>query len=1182
MRATASHFALTARLASAIVAFAALATVAEPAARAGAEPLFAPHGGTGLTPLDVPPYGIAQGFDERGYAYLHAATTAFGATQHRFGWAAPGATEATWLDDLWLPGGEAARAAIAAMDAADHALWILAERWTTDPTAPGPDEPVLVLLRLRAGLSLETVASFTRGDLDIDALADFQPGPTGSTGFLAGLGQGPETTLAVSDSGRACFVGAPGVICAEPAPDPVVRVHVPTTALADGDLAWRWAYSEPLPGADTSTSIPALAAAPDGRLMLLVDNHAHGIRNLVAVSADGADVRFVDGPTLDGHGPLGFSTLTDVRQLEWASSLGGFVAWPVKDIDYLDVGYAVPGGDGSGQGLAATLGWRGRGLRLVDDATARTATVSLTDAIARRMDCSGPYQAYDIGICANGPGEASLARLGDGSLALLGVGMGGAYRVDADREALDLDGDGLLQREEAAHGTSDFERDTDGGVTSDFAEVALTGTNPTDASDDPSLLGGARRERVVYAASPEIERRDVPAPSVRSWGVDGPACDGFTCWAKDGRVLVEVDDVVRAGSFIDDDGVAFYGFAGSQVSVDGTFFVYVAPEGLVRVFFSDGHRELYIARGELEAEPGPAVSPGVSHFMDSIEYVAVDADHTWVLQPHAPARVALYEAGHPARRVLDVAASTCASGLGACDAGPIPTAGLYVGSAGGGPVHIGMPYGGVDDAVRVRGFEAERQRLEVEVGGPLDTWRIGLHASEPPIILARQSEIMGQLMGSILPTGHGDYLVFEETRGQDGALLGVVDALFGGRDTHILSEPSAYPVIGVWGDTLVQRLNDTSFVELVRYDEGLAPGDLVFLAPTGSQREWSVAPQMLFRVGPRGGIVPLWDEPATNLVRPTGLDVSASGWMCIADRGARRVHLMGPVATRGGVPGEPADPVLSGDVVDCAWDGGADGHEAPTLVTLHTDPPRIERRGGPATELARAAPEVTELAPLGDPPSLPRQLARSGDGHFEAVRDGDDALARAVTSDGQAVVLERPADAWTPDARLLVGGRELARIVPTPGWSYDIVDRGQGLLMVSGYRALDGTFGEQDETQWVMGYELATGSATSYAWWGRAHVMARVPGAAPGAFDAWTGAPIPTGPAVALPPAPDAPLAPTDGQRVPRDEGCTGGAPGLGLAAAALLALARRARATLGLTSRASSRRPSGRRCRCR
>ncbi|MCC6619634.1 MAG: hypothetical protein IT385_00175 [Deltaproteobacteria bacterium] len=1115
----------------------------EVGARAEAEPLFRAHGLVRLEPVEVSPAGAPVGRDERGFAYHHTTSMSSGYVAHRLGWAAPGASEPTWLPDLWMPGDEAPRAALVSMDASSRALWILAERWSA-----APDDDVLLLLRLRASEPLETVARLTRADLDIDALADFVPGETASTGYLAALGHGPTTTLAVADSGRACFIGTPGVVCVEPGPAPVMRVRLAPEALEGGGEAFAWAWRDAAPGvpAPSGWGLEALTAAPDGRLALLVDDRAHAIRVLVELAADGSTIRFADGPTRDGIGALGISTLADARQLAWAPALGAFVAWPIKDVDHVNVTYARPGGDGSGNGVEDRLGWRGRGLRIVGLAGGHATTLSLTDALARRMDCSTGLQALDIGVCGNGPGEATLVRLDGGDLGLLGVGSGGLYRIVIDPPALDLDADGLTQAEESALGTSDLARDSDGGVTSDLAEARLAGTDPADGADDPSIRGGARRDRVIYAASPEITRRGVPLPSVRSWGVDGPACDGWVCRSRDGRALATVD-FAPAGTVFDEATQAyFYGFAGDQVSVDGTFLVVVRPEGLVRVFFEDGRRELYITRAELEAEPGPALLPGVTHFMDSIQYVAVDADHTWVIQPQAPARVALYQTGRPARRALDVAASRCASELGPCDPGPLPTAELFIGYHNGFPFYLPMPRADVHDAIAVQGFEAESQRLHVTVTGPLDRWRIGLHATEPPLVLARQREIMGQLMGSILPTGHGDYLVFEETRGLNGYLLGVVDALFGGRDTHVLYEPSVYPVIGVWGDTLVQSLNDRTMVELVRYDEGLEPGDLVFLAPVGEVRVFPVAPQMLYRVGPRGGVVPLWDEPVRTITRATGLDVSASGWVCIADPPGRRVHLRAPDPLRGGTPAIVADPVLSRDVIDCAWDGAA-------LVTLHADPPRLERRAADGHALALATPALEALADPDDPARAPRQLARMPDGTIGVVRDGDAVLARALTSDGQAIVLERPADEWTPEGRLMVGERELARVAPSAGWSYDIVDRGQGQLVISAYRAREGTWGEQDETHWVHTWELATGATTSNAWWGAAHVMARVPGAPPGAFDAWTGDPIATTPGPPAPTIPTAPIAPEGGEIVATDDGCAGGPTTLPLWLAALL-----------------------------
>ena len=66
---------------------------------------------------------------------------------------------------------------------------------------------------------------------------------------------------------------------------------------------------------------------------------------------------------------------------------------------------------------------------------------------------------------------------------------------DAVRTVPDMDGDGLLDVDEAALGTDTLNSDTDGDGYTDGEEVLAMGTDPLDAQDPAAVRRAGRRRR---------------------------------------------------------------------------------------------------------------------------------------------------------------------------------------------------------------------------------------------------------------------------------------------------------------------------------------------------------------------------------------------------------------------------------------------------------------------------------------------------------------------------------------------------------------------------------------------------------------------------------------------------------------------------------------------------------------
>src|SRR5690606_38985524 len=122
-------------------------------------------------------------------------------------------------------------------------------------------------------------------------------------------------------------------------------------------------------------------------------------------------------------------------------------------------------------------------------------------------------------------------------------------RLSWEVEALDLDRDGLTRAEEAAGGTSDWLRDSDGDGRDDGWE-RIVGTDP--GEDDGDVARSSfDTTRAAWSLSPLLSAWRVPAlaPSVLArdgaaggMGIAGPLCVEHRCYDASGAVVAEAPD----------------------------------------------------------------------------------------------------------------------------------------------------------------------------------------------------------------------------------------------------------------------------------------------------------------------------------------------------------------------------------------------------------------------------------------------------------------------------------------------------------------------------------------------------------------------------------------------------------------------------------------------------------------
>jgi|GEM_PF-2789778 len=622
--------------------------------------------------------------------------------------------------------------------------------------------------------------------------------------------------------------------------------------------------------------------------------------------------------------------------------------------------------------------------------------------------------------------------------------------LELDPMTLDLDLDGLTAAEEAVHGSSDYRQNSDGVGAPDSYEILVLGSDPTDPSDDPPRADGFIR----YAPSGLVRRilpgtADFRTDVIRGGAPGGPLCvrRGY-CDAAGG-----CDDAlgycVRRGDALED-AVPFRAAGPGEPAIlraeDGSHLVRQDAAGIWRISTETGAETLALAASELTILGDGA--PGAGR----LEVVSANPGLLWVAWrsddgADSDYRVAVKRGDEPLTVVYDHQQARCDSGLGPCASWTPPDLGTPTDTP-----HDLMPW-----AVRVAGWIAESQRLVLAVAGTWDKYLVGLHADEPPWVMAYGGDIsVGEatqwMPRYFQPTGHGDYawlaswsLTTQGSRGPSSTTLvqgGLYDGWSGfvpsrGLDGWLYNHPSA----AFWGDIMAAPGPSTGAAwELVRYDGFAEAGDLLYLGTLRVAAEPPEHEVMMFRSGPRGGLAAEWGE-SRRARDPWGLDVNRFGVGCLVDRGSKTLSWLAPEPQLL-TPTAGLASWAVGDAVDCAID------DDEVTWVLIADPPSLYRYETPwsAPELVEtyASTPVTFVDPVDDEEAGPSDVFFSDEG----------LRARQTLSDGR--VLTIPQGGWD----VLVGGVEVASLTGMlPGWSDDhlawarVVERPDGLVVVQAFGA---------------------------------------------------------------------------------------------------------------------------------
>jgi hypothetical protein len=994
-----------------------------------AQPLFAPPGDIRLTPL-LTTFSEENfvGLDGDGFAY---STSSNSGMWWNLTWWRPEQLSTGVIGTLALP--NASGGSMTVMDRAGTGVWVLQS--AVDPN--DPEAYGFTLHHFRAAdhapgsivESLPSVGFYSNDTFPLFARHDWT------------------TRIRTTPDGSLCAWFAVGLYCLDPAiPGPDgVRVVAATTAFDAGlpfDPGWEQyvLLGDERRGERQGWRVLDVAGAPDGRFLALVTNgwigpeSSPGVRAsftliwLAAVAADGTvTARFGPFPYLGevmtpgSSNPSGaFGPLHDARTLMYEPELDAIVV-PVQGQD---------------------LGWfyeteqyshlKGHGLQVFPLDRPGRGYLSLTYPLGLVQAARPPHQGgapyalmYD------------LMRTADDRLALM-VDHPGApianprslQLLEYDAAALDLDMDLLSAAEEAALGTSDYLADTDGSGTLDGIEVHLAGTDPTLWSDDPALAVEHVGD-VTYSTSGLIAAVLPPgvASAAPALGPGGPLCLGGRCYAPGGGVITSFPNINQSSDPLH--------WPVPIVAANGRFVMTWNYDGLTRTWFDDGRRELYLPQSVITA-----VAEGIRESqLSPWQPWPIDEELTFFTGgPDSgiigPSQV-ITCFNTDCRITFDIATPRCDSGLGPCQ----------IGATFGTSVHdLTNP------SFAVLGWDPTTERLHVRVKGLQDGWLLGIHPTEPPIVIERAATMAG-MNSSIIRTApafdgqpwarfpdwqvklpNGDFLT------DNGLVTPYRSYLRTAFDVTSWLAP-----VPIWNDTLFVAGD-----ELVRLEHRLDPGDIVMVRVNFNgvpvSGDYGV---MLYKSGARGGLAKLWNSNQTSIRDPGDIDVTADGRLCVPDRGRGQLWLYEASDPALRVPDIAAQSTPVPGAVACLFDGDD--------VLVLTRNPVALKRFNPTTGTL-----VDEAAPTVN--GEPLELMRTPSGALEVLGTGDNLRGKAYTSDGAAITMNTndttlrfAAGVGTPEAAVDI--RKLVYInleaPPEPTWParVRIVARPDGFVFVVPYDA---------------------------------------------------------------------------------------------------------------------------------
>ena len=305
----------------------------------------------------------------------------------------------------------------------------------------------------------------------------------------------------------AVLVGTPGPAATSPvAPQPYTVIAQGLVELTEGTYAWSHTAHE--------ISATTVAIESGGSTFLL----ARGDGAVVLDGSDGSRALLADCEAVLGAGAP--TTWTAIALAE-----SGGDAAPTARIDAI----ALIAAEASGGGFAPGAGWHDVELRHIDvaagaavqpppgnPALAMVGAGTVADAAGTTIEAGGTIMLASAG--------ATLTNVGEQTATVVVAVIGPALDTTSDAAAsasttatsppappttttttstpaIDLDGDGLSDDEEAGLGTDHNNPDTDGDTLSDGEEVETHGTDPLDIDTDDDELPDAG-EIVTYGSDP--------------------------------------------------------------------------------------------------------------------------------------------------------------------------------------------------------------------------------------------------------------------------------------------------------------------------------------------------------------------------------------------------------------------------------------------------------------------------------------------------------------------------------------------------------------------------------------------------------------------------------------------------------------------------------------------------------